>query len=149
MTETAPEEKPVRRRERRSWLSAVPLLVIPLLAYVAFAGAGADFDIPRFSIPLPSGGVWQLGLGPILLAVALGFLFFELLKAARGRGASITENALSMMVFAACLILFLIWDKTATSTFFLLTLMSLVDVIVAFAVTVNAARREYGTRGPT
>jgi hypothetical protein len=149
MTETAPEEKPVRRRERRSWLSAVPLLVIPLLAYVAFAGAGADFDIPRFSIPLPSGGVWQLGLGPILLAVALGFLFFELLKAARGGGASITENALSMMVFAACLILFLIWDKTATSTFFLLTLMSLVDVIAAFAVTVNAARREYGTRGPT
>ena len=71
MTETAPEEKPVRRRERRSWLSAVPLLVIPLLAYVAFAGAGADFDIPRFSIPLPSGGVWQLGLGPILLAVSL------------------------------------------------------------------------------
>jgi hypothetical protein len=117
MTETAPEEKPVRRRERRSWLSAVPLLVIPLLPYVAFAGAGADFDI-------------------------------ELLKAARGRGASITENALSMMVFAACLILFLIWDKTATSTFFLLTLMSLVDVIAAFAVTVNAARREYGTRGP-
>jgi len=54
-----------------------------------------------------------------------------------------------MMVFAACLILFLIWDKTATSTFFLLTLMSLVDVIAAFAVTVNAARREYGTRGPT
>ena len=88
-------------------------------------------------------------LGPILLAVALGFLFFELLKAARGGGASITENALSMMVFAACLILFLIWDKTATSTFFLLTLMSLVDVIAAFAVTVNAARREYGTRGPT
>jgi hypothetical protein len=127
MTETAPEEKPIRRRERRSWLSAVPLLVIPL----------------------PSGGVWQLGLGPILLAVALGFLFFELLKAARGGGASITENALSMMVFAACLILFLIWDKTATSTFFLLTLMSLVDVIAAFAVTVNAARREYGTRGPT
>jgi hypothetical protein len=118
------------------------------LAYVAFAGAGADFDIPRFSIPLPSGGVWQLGLGPILLAVAIGLLFVELLKAARGGGASITENALSMMAFAAFLILFLVWDKAATSTFFLLTLMSMVDVVAAFAVTVNAARREYGTRGP-
>lgn len=148
MTEAATEERPVRRRERRSWMSAVPLLVIPLLAYVAFAGAGADFDIPRFSIPLPSGGVWQLGLGPILLAVAIGLLFVELLKAARSGGASITENALSIMAFAAFLILFLVWDKAATSTFFLLTLMSMVDVVAAFAVTVNAARREYGTRGP-
>jgi hypothetical protein len=149
MTEAPPEEKPVRRRARRSWTSALPLLVIPLLAYVAFAGAGADFDIPRFSIALPSGGVWQLGLGTMLLALALVLLFFQLLKATRGGGASITENALSTIVFAACLILFLIWDPAATSTFFLLTLISMVDVIAAFAVTVNAARREYGRRGQT
>src|SRR5215470_9292539 len=149
MTEAQPEEKPAKRRARRSWTSAVPLLVIPLLAYVAFAGAGADFDIQRFSIALPSGGVWQLGLGTILLALALVLLFFQLLKATRGGGASITENALSTMVFAACLILFLVWAHAATSTFFLLTLMSMVDVIAAFAVTVNAARREYGTRGQT
>jgi len=149
MTEAPPEEKPAKRRARRGWTSAVPLLVIPLLAYVAFAGAGADFDIPRFSIALPSGGVWQLGLGTILLALALVLLFFQLLKATRGCGASITENALSTMVFAACLILFLVWDRAATSTFFLLTLMSMVDVIAAFSVTVNAARREYGTRGQT
>jgi hypothetical protein len=148
MTEPGPEVKTARRRERRSWMSAVPLLVIPLLAYVAFAGAGADFDAPRFSILLPSGGAWQLGLGPILLAIALGLLFFEILKATRGGGASVIENALSMMVFAACLILFLIWDRAATSTFFLLTLMSMVDVIAAFAVTVNAARRAYGSNGP-
>ena len=149
MTEAPPEEKPAKRRARRSWTSAVPLLVIPLLAYVAFAGAGADFDIQRFSIALPSGGVWQLGLGTILLALALVLLFFQLLKATLGGGASVTENALSTMVFAACLILFLVWDRAATSTFFLLTLMSMVDVIAAFAVTVNAARREYGTPGQT
>lgn len=148
MTEPGPEARTVRRRERQGWMSAVPLLVIPLLAYIGFAGAGADFDAARFLIPLPSGGVWQLGLGPILLAIALGFLFFEILKATRGGGASIVENALSMIVFAACLILFLIWDRAATSTFFLLTLMSMVDVIAAFAVTINAARRDRGVAGP-
>ena len=37
MTEPGPEAKVVRRRERRSWMSGMPLLVIPLLAYVAFA----------------------------------------------------------------------------------------------------------------
>jgi hypothetical protein len=148
MTEPGPEVRTVRRREQRSWMSAVPLLVIPLLAYIAFAGAGADFDSSRFSIQLPSGGIWQLGLGPILLTVALGFLFFEILKATRGGGASIVENALSIMVFAACLIQFLIWDEAATSTFFLLTLMSMVDVIAGFAVTINAARHDRDARGP-
>ena len=47
MTEPGPEAKVVRRRERRSWMSGMPLLVIPLLAYVAFAGAGADFAASR------------------------------------------------------------------------------------------------------
>ena len=57
------------------------LLVIPLLAYVGFAATGADFGSSRFDIALPSGGVWPLTLGDILLAVALGLLFFEILTA--------------------------------------------------------------------
>jgi len=47
-----------------------------------------------------------------------------------------------MMVFVACLILFLIWDRAATSTFFLLMLMAMTDVIAGFSVTINAARRD-------
>jgi hypothetical protein len=111
MTEPGPEAKVVRRRERRSWMSGMPLLVIPLLAYVAFAGAGADFSASRFPITLPSAGVWQLTLGDILLAVGLLLLFFEILKATRTGGNSVVDHALSMIVFVVCLILFLIWDR--------------------------------------
>jgi hypothetical protein len=53
-----------------------------------------------------------------------------------------------MIVFVACLILFLIWDRAATSTFFLLMLMAMTDVIAGFSVTINAARRDYGTSSP-
>jgi hypothetical protein len=147
MTEQGPEGRVPRRRERRSWMSAVPLLVIPLLAYVAFAGAGADFAASRFPITLPSAGVWQLTLGDILLVAGLFLLFFEILKATRSGGNSVVDHALSMIVFVVCLILFLIWDRAATSTFFLLMLMAMIDVIAGFSVTINAARRDYSAGG--
>jgi hypothetical protein len=146
--EPGPGSKVVHRRVRRSWVSSLPLLIIPLLAYVAFAGAGADFDASRFDITLPSGGVWPLTLGNILLVVALGLLFFEILKATRTGGASVVDHAFSMIVFVVCLILFLIWGRAATSTFFLLMLMAMIDVIAGFSVTINAARRDYSTHGP-
>ncbi len=129
-------------------MAAVPLLIIPVLAYVTFAGAGADFGAPRFDVPLPSGGIWQIGLGDILLTVGLGLLFFEILKANRTGGASVIDHAFSMMVFVACLIVFLIWDRAATSTFFLLMLMALTDVIAGFSVTISAARRDYSVGPP-
>ncbi len=143
MSEPGPEKRTVRRFERRGWMAAVPLLVVPLLAYVAFAGAGADFDAARFEVSLPSGGTWRIALGDILLAVGLGLLFFEVLKATRTGGATVIDHAFSMMVFVVCLILFLIWNAAASSTFFLLMLMAMIDVIAGFSVTINAARRDY------
>ena len=83
-----------------------------------------------------------------LLVVALGLLFFEILKATRTGGASVVDHAFSMIVFVVCLILFLIWDRAASSTFFLLMLMAMIDVIAGFSVTINAARRDYSTHGP-
>ena len=112
------EGKVVHRQVRRSWISSLPLLIIPLLAYVGFAAAGADFSMSRFDVNLPSGGVWHIALGDILLVVALGLLFFEILKATRTGGASVVDHAFSMIVFVVCLILFLIWDRAASSTFF-------------------------------
>jgi hypothetical protein len=147
MTEPAPEGKAVRRGERR-WVAAVPLLVIPLLAYIVLAGVGAEFGVPWFNLSLPSGGNWHIAPGDILLTVGLGLLFFEILKATRTGGATIIDHAFSMMVFVACLILFLIWDRAATSTFFLLMLMAMTDVIAGFSVTINAARRDYDVGAP-
>ena len=149
MTEPGPETKVVRRRERRSWMSSLPLLVIPLLAYVAFAAAGADFIAPRFSITLPSMGIWQLALGDVLVAAGLFLLFVEILQATRAGGNSIVDHALAMIVFVLSLILFLIWDRAATSTFFLLTAMALIDVIAGLSVTLSAARRDSSVDRPT
>ena len=140
-TEPEPEGKVAHKRVRRSWISSLPLLIIPLLAYVGFAAAGADFTTSRFDVNLPSGGVWHIAFGDILLVVALGLLFFEILKATRTGGASVVDHAFSMIVFV-------VWDRAASSTFFLLMLMAMIDVIAGFSVTINAARRDYSTHGP-
>ena len=143
-----PEERVVRHYRRTNWLSSIPLLAFVIIAYVAFAAGGADFTLTRFTVPMPSGAVWNISLGDMMLAFSLFVLFFEVLKSTRTGGNSVVDHALSMMVFVACLILFLIWDRAATSTFFLLTLMAMTDVIAGFSVTINAARRDHNVGAP-
>jgi hypothetical protein len=137
-----PETSTVRDTPRTTFLSAIPLLAFVVIAYVAFAWAGADFTLPRFTPTLPSGGLWQITLGDMLLTVALIVLFFEVVKATRTGGNSVVDHALSMIVFIACLILFLVWQPAATSLFFLITVISLIDVIAGFSVTIRSARRD-------
>jgi hypothetical protein len=138
-----PEAEGVRPAQRTNFLAAVPLLGFVVIAYVAFAWAGADFTLPRFNPTMPSGGVWPITLGDMLLTGALIVLFFEVVKSTRTGGNSVVDHALSMIVFVVCLILFLVWQPAATSLFFLITLISLIDVIAGFSVTIRAARRDY------
>lgn len=142
-----PEERVVRHYRRTSWLSPVPLLAFVVIAYVAFAAGGADFTLTRFTVPMPSGAVWNISLGDMMLAFSLFVLFFEVLKSTRTGGNSVVDHALSMMVFVACLILFLVWPQAGTSLFFLIMLTTLVDVIAGFSVTIRSARRDYSVGG--
>ena len=144
-----PEERVVRHYRRTSWLSAVPLLAFVVMAYVAFAAGGADFQQERFSVPMPSGGVWQISLGDMMLTFSLFVLFFEVLKSTRTGGNSVVDHALSMIVFVVCLILFLVWPPAGTSLFFLIMLTTLVDVVAGFSVTIRSARRDYAVGSDT
>ena len=76
-------------------------------------------------------------------------LFVEVLKSTRTGGDSVVDHALSMMVFVACLILFLVWPLAGTSLFFLIMLTTLVDVIAGFSVTIRSARRDYRSAAKT
>ena len=144
-----PEERVVRRYRRSSWISAIPLLAFVVIAYVAFASGGADFSLTRFTVPMPSGGEWQLSLGDMMLAFSLLVLFFEILKSTRTGGNSVVEHALSTIVFVVCLIMFLIWQPAGTSLFFLIMLTTLVDVVAGFSVTIGSARRDYSVGSDT
>ena len=79
--------------------------------------------------------------GPKLVD-ALVVLFIELLKSTTSHRVVIINHALSMMLFVACLVEFLLAPAFATSTFFLLTLMVVLDVLAGFIVTIASTRRD-------
>ena len=81
------------------------------------------------------------------MCLGLLTLFFELLKSTGIGRAAIVNHAFSMVLFIICLIEFLMLDAFATSVFFLITLMCLLDVMAGFIVTLAAARRDIGVVG--
>jgi hypothetical protein len=133
-------------------LAAFPLLVLPVAFYNILmltisggftgAGAGARLSAPLASFPMASHTVWTVSLGDLLLTGSLLILFAELLKSAGSRRIAILNHSLSMLLFIICLVEFLLFPAFATSTFFLISLMVLLDVAAGFLTTLLASRRE-------
>jgi hypothetical protein len=131
-------------------LKLLPLLLLMLLAYnivILFSADGTNahdiFSEKLFSLPMgSSGGEWTFTLEHMFLATALLFLFFELIKATSVGGAAIAEMAISTLVFIIYLVEFLLVAKASTSLFFLLMIISLIDVIAGYIIGVKVARRD-------
>ena len=127
---------------------SLPLIALSLIAYNLAIWTGLSFDLELLSLPMISGAIWVLKLGDLLIVLTLVLLFIEILKATRTGGNSLVDHALSTIVFIICIIEFLIFDKAATSLFFFITVVALIDVIAGFSVTIRAARRDFGV-GPS
>jgi hypothetical protein len=110
-----------------------PLLLIPL-AVVNIVVFLMNLPLDRLqdkvvTIDLPSLKPWTITFSDLLLAFALFLLLLEVVKSARPGAKYITDHLLSFIVFAAAAAEFLMLPQFAHSTFFLLTLMALTDVI--------------------
>ena len=133
-------------------LLALPVLVYNLVALTLQGGFGSQmasgkFTAPLFTVSMTSGSPWPVSLSDLLLAGALVVLFIELLKSTTSRRIAIINHSLSMILFIVCLVEFLLAPAFATSTFFLLTVMVLLDVLAGFIVTIVAARRDIDLAG--
>ncbi len=129
----------------------LPWIMVSFLFYngiVVFAG----FEKARieeilnqnlFSISMISGEAWALSIGSLVLITAMVALFVEILKATQTRSMAILDHGLSVVVFIVCLIEFLTVRGAATSVFFFITLLSLIDVVAGFSVGIRAARRDF------
>jgi hypothetical protein len=108
-----------------------PLLLIPLAIYniIVFLMPGLSFAEPLVTVPMMSGAPWPVTLSDGLLALGILMLLLEVMKGARPGAKYLTDHLLSLIVFGAAIAEFLLWPRFASSTYFLLTLLALVDFL--------------------
>jgi hypothetical protein len=133
-----------------------PLLLIPLAIYniIVFLMPGVSFAEPLVTVPLMSGASWPVTLSDVLLALGIVMLLLEVMKGARPGAKYLTDHLLSLIVFGGAAAEFLLWPRFASSTYFLLALLALVDFLSGVALRVQrgvpatAASGRGGRRAP-
>ena len=146
-------------------IRAIPLLVIVFILYNLIAitggaspeemqalGAGsvadAIFRKALFNVPMISSDAsWTFSWGDLLILLTFILLFMELLKSTYTTGVSLVDHGLSMLVFIACLVEFLLVDKAATSVFFFIMIACLIDVVAGYTIGIRTARRDLNIGG--
>jgi hypothetical protein len=120
-----------------------PLLLIPFAIYniIAFLTPGVGWTTPVTTIHMMSGQDWVLTWEDLLLAFTILLLAFEILKSMRMGMRSIVDHILAMALFIAMLVEFVLVPQAGTSTFFLLTMIGLVDVLGGFIIGIRSSQR--------
>jgi hypothetical protein len=108
-----------------------PLLLIPLAIYniVVFLMPGVSLTEPLVKLTLVSGAEWPITLSDMLLTLGILLLLSEIIKSARPGAKYLTDHLLSLMVFGGAAAEFVLWPRFGTSTYFLLTMLALVDFL--------------------
>ncbi|MEP2703491.1 MAG: hypothetical protein ABJQ71_08650 [Roseibium sp.] len=128
-------------------LAAIPFTFFAFLIYngLAFTAVTTDpsfWSTPFVTTSMVSGATFQLHASDLLITVGLFFLFIEILKATRIGKAALMDHMLSVLVLVAYLVEFLVLPEAATSLFFILMVISLIDVIAGFSISITGARRD-------
>lgn len=125
-------------------LRSIPLIVFAFILYnVVVLMFGVDaLETNLFEITMLSGGVWKFNWGHLIILVTLLLLFIELVKATYTTSSSLVDHGLSMVVFIACIVEFLLTPPAATSVFFLVMVATFIDVVAGFTIGIRVARRD-------
>src|ERR1700687_1153486 len=131
------------------FLIGFPLLLIPFAIYniVTFLMPGVSWTGTLTTVHMVSGGDWTMSAGDMLITIAILLLFGEMMKSTRIGIRTVVDHGLSLLLFLGMLIEFLLVRQVATATFFLLLVISFVDVIGGFAVTLRSAQRDLTIEG--
>jgi hypothetical protein len=128
-----------------------PLLLVPFAIYniVAFLMPGVSWSGVLLTVHMRSGADWTLSAGDVLVAFAILLLCGEVLKAARISARNVVDHALSLLLFLGIFAEFILVRQAAAATFFLLLVISFVDVIGGFSVTLRSAQRDLAVENVT
>ena len=122
-----------------SFLKLFPWMAVPVVIYNILALGGLAFssveairlrlDTDFLSIPVSLNASWNVTPGHALICCALIMLFIEFMKSRSISSINVMSHASSIFIFVVSIVEFLIFPAFATSVFFLIVLMSLMDVV--------------------
>ncbi len=132
----------------------LPLFAVLLVGYWGMHSLGYFPDKLNnvlFHVKLPSGAFWRPTWGDVVILLGLVTLYIEIFKSTRTTSISIVDHTLSTIVFVAYLVSWMIFPWTigdkSNSVFLFLAVMSFIDVIAGFTITIAAARRDMSFGG--
>lgn len=130
-----------------SMFRILPLLVFPLMFFAFLAATAGDAWTANvfMTFNMYSGAQWTITSGDVFVLISLLVLFVEIVKSVNTQANEVINHGLSMLVALVCVILFATSAGYANTPFFLLTVMTIVDVLAGFAITIVSARRDFGT----
>jgi hypothetical protein len=126
-------------------LRSIPLLVIAFILYNVIVLAFGKEALGNLALPeitMLSKGVWRFTWGDFIILTTLLLLFAELIKATYTTASSLVDHGLSMLVFIACLVEFLMAEPAASSVFFLVMVAAAIDVVAGFTIGIRVAQRD-------
>jgi hypothetical protein len=122
----------------------VPLLIFPFAIYnlLVFLTPGFSWSMELRRFPLMSGAELVITAGDLMVAGSIMILLIEMFKAARLSRRTFVDHLLSMVLFGGMVAEFTMVREVASTVFFMLLVISFVDVVGGFAVNVRPARRD-------
>jgi hypothetical protein len=134
-------------------MAALPLLAIAIIIYNLVVFGGSIFGVQDIhallnqdllTISVISGEQWHFTGSDFFILLALALLFIEIIKSTKTTARQLVNHALSMIVFIVAILEFLALKGFATSAFFFIMAMTLVDVIGGYTISVVAAEHDLG-----
>jgi len=124
-----------------------PLLLIPLAIYniIVLLMPGVSLVEPLVKLTLMSGAEWPVTLSDMLVTLGIVLLLLEVIKGARPGAKYLTDHLLSLIVFGGAAAEFVLWPHFGTSTYFLLTMLALVDFLSGIALRARRGMRAAST----
>ncbi len=130
-------------------LQMFPLLAVSLVIYAVLTLTGESIGVLGpwhmeniISLPMASGDSWTIRGGDLFIVGSMGLLFVELIRATKTDTSSLTNHALSFVLFVVCLLLFIFMKGFGNSTFFIYLAMTFLDPMAGIVVTTVTARRD-------
>ena len=128
-----------------------PLLLVPFAIYnmISFLTPGVSWTATVTTVHMMSGQDWTLTWEDLLIGFSIFLLWIEIVKSTRLGMRSVMDHLLAMALFIGMLVEFLLVKQAGTSTFFLLMIIALVDVLAGFIIGMRSGRRQVEVDVPT